>query len=377
MSPAEESQPAWDSAVLHRLRSVPAPTAVADTPVEDAVPAATGATVARRASPDTRPTPDPSPRAPSGAASGSDPDPSAGDATAAGAETHGSVWDSPQARQLGARYATRSWRRALTTFTGISRSDTTPDRWTETVTQCQTAISTGRRVAVVAAHGGAGASTLTVVVGLLLANLRRDSVAVLAGRPDRQVLQHRLGCREAASAVEVRDLLAAHPGNPTAVSLVNLRVPDTTCLRAVTDSDDPDVVAEVADQLSRRHAVTLIDAGPTTRHPVLASAHGVLVVGRLSIEGVAQVGDVLTELSDRMPLSRLQVVLVDTGVDSGLTERTARRLLEPWAVPVSVLPADRHVASGARISLSLLSDRSKVAVAEIAALALGLATGRA
>jgi hypothetical protein len=95
-----------------------------------------------------------------------------------------------------------------------------------------------------------------------------------------------------------------------------------------------------------------------------------------SFDGVAQVADVLTELGDRMPLSRQQVVLVDTGVDSGLPQRTARRLLAPYAVPVSVLPADRHVAAGARVSLALLSDRSKVAVAEIAALALGVATGR-
>lgn len=256
---------------------------------------------------------------------------------------------------------------------GIVGSDDTPERLTQATTRCQTAVSTGRRVSVVAAHGGAGASTLTAGLGMVLARIRNDSVAVIAGREDRQLLQHRLGCTEPTSAHAVRELLIAHQSDPNVASLDHLAVPGVPGLRAVTQTEDPAVVLDAAYHLSRRHAVTLVDTGPLVDHPAVVSAHGVLLVGRLSLDGVALVHHALRELAQRLALHRVLVVLVEGG-DTGLSGAAAAKLLAAYDVPTVVLPADRHLASGSRISVRLLSDRTGLALTEIAAQTLGVVT---
>jgi MinD-like ATPase involved in chromosome partitioning or flagellar assembly len=153
-------------------------------------------------------------------------------------------------------------------------------------------------------------------------------------------------------------------------------VPGAPGLRAVTASDDRDVVASCADHLSRRHAVTLVDAGTRTDHPALGSAHGIVVVGRLSLDGVAQVHQALGDLTQRVPRQRLQVVLVATGMDTGLTLAAAEKLLETRGVPVDALPLDLHLATGVRVSVPHLSDPTTVALTEIAARALDIVTAR-
>lgn len=353
MTEPEDRQPdrgSWDTEVLRRLGSTSVASATEPSPaVEGAVVGSGGDTPAS-----TQP--------------GSEPEIETG--------AGGSPWDSRQARRLARRDGTRPWRRRVAVLTGVFRSDDEPERRTEAVTRCQTAVSTGRRVAVVAAHGGAGASTLTVGLGLVLATIRNDFVAVLAGRSDRQVLQHRLGCKQPSSARAVRDLLVAHRSDPNVASLEHLAVPDAPGLRAVTSSDDPAVVTDSADHLSRRHAVTLVDVGPQTDHPVIGSAHGVVVVGRLSLDGVALVHEVLGELVRRVPAARLQVVLNQTGTDSGVTLPVAQKLLGSYGVPVSALPPDLHLATGTTVSLSLLSGPATVALTEVAAQALDIVSAR-
>jgi MinD-like ATPase involved in chromosome partitioning or flagellar assembly len=335
---APESRGAWDTDVLRRLGpAVSRPAAEADAPPETSEEPP--------AEPDSRP-------------------------------ARESPWESRPARRLAKRSGTGPWRRRLAVLSGVLRSDDEPDRRTEDTARCQTAVSTGRRVAVLAAHGGAGATTLTAGLGMMLAAVRSDYVAVLAGRPDRQVLQRRLGCEQPSSMRAARDLLVAHQVDPNVASLDHLAVPGRTRLRAVTQSDDADVVVHGADHLSRLHAVTLVDVGPVTDHPVLDNAHGVVVVGRLSVDGVAQVHQVLGELADRVPLRRLQVVLVETGVDSGVPLAVAHTLLEAYDVAVSALPSDRHLATGTTISLALLSDAAAGALTEIAAHALDIVTAR-
>jgi MinD-like ATPase involved in chromosome partitioning or flagellar assembly len=211
----------------------------------------------------------------------------------------------------------------------------------------------------------------------VLAGIRNDAVAVLAGRPDRQALQHRLGCAQPTSTQEVRDLLVAHQSDPNVASLEHLAVPGAAGLRAVTASEDPDVVASCADHLSRRHAVTLVDVGTRTDHPAVASSHGVVVVGRLSLDGVAQVHEALGELANRVPAQRLQVVLVESGVDTGLSVAAAEKLLEPRGVPVDTLPLDLHLATGVQVSVPHLSDQAAVALTEVAARMLDIVTTRA
>ena len=291
-------------------------------------------------------------------------------------DTATTPWESRQARRLAGRSATTPWQRRVAALSGVFRSDDEPERRTRATARCQTAVSTGRRVGVVAAHGGAGATTVTAGLGLVLAGIRNDSVAVLAGGPDRQVLQHRLGCDRPSSTSAVRDLLVAHQSDPNVASLEHLAVPGAPGLRAVTDSEDRGVVADCADHLSRRHAITLVDAGTRTDHPALGSAHGVVVVGRLSLDGVAQVHQTIGELTRRVPAQRLQVVLVATGVDTGLSVATAEKLLERRGVPVDTLPLDLHLATGVQVSVAHLSDPAAIALTEVAARALDIVTAR-
>ncbi len=92
------------------------------------------------------------------------------------------------------------------------------------------------------------------------------------------------------------------------------------------------------------------------------------------LDGVALVDHLLGEFAGRIPSRRLQVVLVHNGRDTGITMATARKLLDAHNVPMAELPADVHLATGARVSLPLLSDAVALALTEIAAQTLEIVT---
>ncbi|MGL4172682.1 MAG: MinD/ParA family ATP-binding protein [Actinomycetota bacterium] len=285
-----------------------------------------------------------------------------------------SPWQSRQAHRLAARSGTPRWQRYIESMTGIFRTDDKPERLTTATTRAQMAVSTGRRVAVLAAHGGAGATTLTAGLGMTLARIRNDTTAVIAARPDRQLLHNRLGLVSGVSAREVRDRLIAYQANPHAATLHDLAVPGCAGLFAITQADDADIVTEAAAHLSRRHAVTLLDVGTMIEHPAVSDAHAIFVTGRMSLDGVAQVHQTIHDLRKSVVPQRIHVVLIGTTTRTGVSFGVAHKLLEGGEVPISELPVDLHLATGTPVSLSLLSVPAAVALTEIAAHTLTIVT---
>jgi hypothetical protein len=84
----------------------------------------------------------------------------------------------------------------------------------------------------------------------------------------------------------------------------------------------------------------------------------------------------LGDLVARVPADRLQVVLVATGTDTGLSVAAAEKLLETRGAPVDTLPLDLHLAAGVQVSVAHLSDPTTIALTEVAARALDIVTAR-
>jgi len=247
-------------------------------------------------------------------------------------------------------------------------------------------VPTGRRVVVTAAHGGAGAST----VALLLAD------AFYAHRPDGVVLIDASG--------QSGGLLLRLPHAPTmSVSGADKHLdagdvgavvkPHERPARAVlTPAADTRVTARVAARLQRRVGVSVIDAGvhgfavatsnalsgtradagETVPVDLVNGADTAVVVCENTVRGLlgvhVTVGDVL---ATGRPARSIVVVIVERVTDSGITLTQVRQEVErSHGVSVIDLPRDRHLAGGAHVQSHLVASRTRHAVTMLAAVVI-------
>lgn len=232
--------------------------------------------------------------------------------------------------RLSERPADTPARRARRWAQSLVGTDETPLRLQRARTAAQAALSTGRRVALLGAGGGAGVTTVAVLLTRALAEARGGGVA----------------------------LVAADDGS------VGWRLPDAAGLtvRALRDPGPAEVRATVAD-LSRRHAVTVVDCARSWDLARATDAHLTLVVARDTVRGRELAGHVGAWLGAGHPL--LTVLREVPG--SGL--RPGRPGVDGASASVH-LPYDRHVAAEAALDLALLAEPTRVAVEELAGVTL-------
>jgi MinD-like ATPase involved in chromosome partitioning or flagellar assembly len=224
--------------------------------------------------------------------------------------------------------------RSARRLASLVRSDDAPDWLIESAAAIQAPVTTGRRIAVIGACGGAGTTTIAVLLARTLSALRADQIAITTFADDRGVLDARLG----------------------ELGPVNL---DAGLL------GDPVTSWE---QLSRTHAYSVCDAGREADHPVVDLAHVVVVSTSTSVSGVAGARQAIHDLERAgQPLDSIVVTPVAAGRDTGMSTPLAAALLKNSGVRVVSLPEDRHLAGGGSVSTPLLAEPTQVAMHRLAA----------
>ncbi|PRY62832.1 MinD-like ATPase involved in chromosome partitioning or flagellar assembly [Knoellia remsis] len=272
-------------------------------------------------------------------------------------------------RALSMRPAQNGGKRLLAETGRAFVGNDLPRRLAEAGEQAHRPVSTGRRLLVVGARGGAGTTTTTVALARTFAALRQDRVGVASLDTDLGSIASRLGVAPDLAATDVLARLTSAADPEQSVSVfadVDGRV------SAVTAGSKGDVELDLLMRtMSRIFPVTLVDGGRATAQPPRAGQpHGVLLVAPLGIQGASSARSLLEYWTAAGRPEHVRVVLVDRDRDRTVQARRETEALADFDVPVSVLPHDAHLRAGARVVHRLMAERTRVFLAELAAAAL-------
>lgn len=237
------------------------------------------------------------------------------------------------------------------------------------------------QIAILGLKGGVGKTTVTVALGSVFSQLRRDRILAFDADASCGNLADRAGRQSTAT---VADLLAdkdlthyndvrAH----TSANAVNLEVLPaeeySTARRAFSEAD----WHCAADAVSRFYNLVLADCGaglfdPVTRG-VLSTASAAVIVTSASIDGARQAAvaiDWIRIHGHEDLLNRACVVINNASPgEPNIAVAELVRQFEQYVQPgrVVVLPWDKHIAVGTEIQLTLLDPGYKRKVSELAA----------
>lgn len=271
-------------------------------------------------------------------------------------------------RVRGDRPWTRAWRAASRVFT----RDAMPGAFEAAASRLQAPVTTGRRVAVVAADGGVGQSTLAAACALVYASLRRDVTALVSLTTSPSPLGLRLGAETVVGTWQLgQTCLADEASDPVQVLLRFTRIaPSLVCSGATTTDQPvgPDQQSALSRMLSAGAAVSLFDcpSGIDARatRQAIAECHAVLLVGTASAVGVDHLRQVLDQVAGSRPVV---VALVDVDRAGVHPAESAARRLERSGVRVHHVSWDRHLAAGGHLHLDHLAEKTRLELAELAA----------
>jgi MinD-like ATPase involved in chromosome partitioning or flagellar assembly len=251
----------------------------------------------------------------------------------------------------------------------------------ELTSQTQAALSTGRRVAITSVRGGAGKSALAAVLASVYASRRAEPVLAADADPDSGSLLWRLGVDQQPPLSTLATRLCTSGGSELhTVEQVLPRTETGLWVLPGGTAEQPHLVRDVTRALSRLFAVCVTDCGlitaPATTE-VVAEAHAVVVIAPATPDGVHHTYRALAETSSRtgFPLSRVVVVLNVLSKHGAGALRTsdAREAFRRLGTSVVVVPYDRHVASGAPVTLSRISEATLLEMTRLAAQTLARA----
>lgn len=237
------------------------------------------------------------------------------------------------------------------------------------------------QIAVLGLKGGVGKTTVTVALGSVFAQVRRDRILAFDADASCGNLADRAGRQSGATIADLladRDLTHYNDVRThTSANAVNLEVLPaedySTARRAFSEAD----WHFAAEAVSKFYNLVLADCGaglfdPVTRG-VLSTASAVVIVTSASIDGARQAAvaiDWLRNNGHQDLLNRACVVI--NNVSPGETNIAVAELVrqfEQYVQPsrVVVLPWDKHIAAGTEIQLSLLDPVYKRKILELAA----------
>ena len=276
----------------------------------------------------------------------------------------------------------RGWRRWVYLLTRINVG---PSRDEKYELDLHARITRGPRrtyqIGVLGLQGGAGKTTLTVILGSAFADVRGGRVLAIDADPAAGNLADRVGRTNRAS---IADLTAAHTGprytdiRPlTSTNAVNLDVlaaaPYGAARRGLSQADWRCAARAAAGA----YDVVLADCGgdffaPATR-AVLSTVNAIVLVAAASADGARQAAvaiDWLKTNGYRRLLTRAHVVIdqVLPGQPPAQMADMVRefdRTLAPGRVVA--LPYDRHIAAGGAIAFASLDDTYRRRTLELAA----------
>lgn len=247
-----------------------------------------------------------------------------------------------------------------------------------------------RQIAVASIKGGVGKTTLSAVLGLLLAEHRGDRVVALDADTDAGTLADRL---TGEPSVTVRDLLdnidgiGALPDLARFASLAGrLQVVASEQDPAMSRAFDRGDYEQVCAVLRRFFDIIVVDSGTGVLHSamdgILATADSLVVVGSPTVDGASRASKTLDWLVAHGHHDVVERAVVVLSADRTSDEVDSTQLRTHFAArcrAVVEVPHDAHLAAGGRIELGALRPATADAFLEVAALVaddFGAATDR-
>ena len=236
-----------------------------------------------------------------------------------------------------------------------------------------------RQIAVASMKGGVGKTTVTALLGLMLAEHRGDRVVALDANPDAGTLADRLA---GGTDSTVRDLLDSI-GDLRSLSDVARFTTLSGRLQVLASEQDP-ARSEAFDRaeyervcavLSRFYNIVVTDSGTGMVHSAmdgtLALANSLVVVGSHTVDGASRASKTLDWLVAHGHDEMVERAVVVLSRDRTSREVDGERLIAHFGArcrAVVVVPRDPHLATGGRIELDALRPATSDAFLELAAL---------
>lgn len=238
-----------------------------------------------------------------------------------------------------------------------------------------------RYVPVLSRKGGVGKTTVTTLLGMVLAELREDRVIALDANPDRGTLSDRSPGRADFTA---RQLVKDRFTVDSFAQLSNYTARDGSRLDILASDADPMVAhafddadyRAVTDILGRYYSIVLTDSGTGMVHSVmkgtLEKADAVVLVSGGSVDEARLASETLSwlEAHGRHDLVAKATVVINMAAGAGTLvniDEIEQHFLSRVKNVVRI-PHDRHLAEGSRIDLRQLRPATRAAAVELAAL---------
>jgi MinD-like ATPase involved in chromosome partitioning or flagellar assembly len=235
------------------------------------------------------------------------------------------------------------------------------------------------RIAVTSIKGGVGKTTVAACLGLVLAEHRGDRVVVLDANPDAGTLADRL---TGESAVTVRELLRdldrirswADMSRYTSLA-GRLQVLASEQDPASSDAFSREEYEHISALLARFFNLTVTDSGTGLVHSAMEGtlklADSLIVVGAPTVDGASRAAKTLDWLlahGHSGLAAEALVVLSHDRVSAAVDQRRIRAYFTSRCRAVVDVPHDPPLATGGRIELGRLDQRTRDAFLQLAAL---------
>ncbi|WP_309081187.1 hypothetical protein [Zhihengliuella sp.] len=280
------------------------------------------------------------------------------------------------------------------TLGSLAGGDPDAQQLPELTALAQAPVATGRRVAVFATRGGAGATTTAVLLARFFSAARPDRVAILDAAEEHGTLGLRLGAvRGSGGPATLAGLLPATTGGnlPTAEELDgllghaagNLAATASPGADASADQSAHEIpgslLREACATISRYFALTIVDCPTGVLRPAtgaaLADAHAAVWVVPGTLSGVedAMARLAAPTLRGLAASGRLLLVVAQQDRAAAVPASVHVRRFNELGYEAHVLGYDAHLAAGARIRAGLLGAERRTALARLAARVLEVA----
>ncbi len=238
-----------------------------------------------------------------------------------------------------------------------------------------------RYVPVLSRKGGVGKTTVTTLLGMVLADIREDRIIAMDANPDRGTLSDRSPGKAEFTA---RQLVQNRFMVDSFAQLSSYVARDGSRLHVLASDTDPTIAQAfddadyraVTDILGRYYSIVLTDSGTGMVHSVmkgtLEKADAVVLVSGGSVDEARLASETLSWLEAHGRHDLVAKAIVVVNMSSGnRTEVNVNEIEEHFRSRVSTvvrIPYDRHLAEGSRVDLAKLQPKTRDAVVELAAL---------
>ena len=236
-----------------------------------------------------------------------------------------------------------------------------------------------RFVPVLSRKGGVGKTTVTTLLGMVLADTREDRVIAMDANPDRGTLSDR---SPGSADFTARNLVKDRFNVTTFSQLSSYVARDGSRLDVLASDTDPAVAQAfddsdyraVTDILSKYYSIVLTDSGTGMVHSVmkgtLEKADAVVLVSGGSVDEARLASETLSWLEAHGRNDLVANATVVVNMSGGQTQVDIAQIEEHFRSRVrNVLriPYDKHLAEGSRVELAKLRPATRLAVKELAA----------